>query len=214
MLDGRKTIIQHHVLYMQQTVFPGSSPGFILSHFDVPVFRSQLNHCIEDYNGDITGYQFQKQMVGLLLRTFLRSRHSTPMQRHILPASTTSGNACIPFSDMYTCCSKQFSIYFLQATTATRPLGLEVHGVSSRIDVFQLSLSLYTAMLNRSILKSSFTASKAEHTICRGISFNVSSSRCNISSVSETGNKEALNTFPLISSTCSRFQRFTRRLRK
>ena len=70
MLDGRKTIIQHHVLYMQQTVFPGSSPGFILSHFDVPVFRSQLNHCIEDYNGDITGYQFQKQMVGLLLRTF------------------------------------------------------------------------------------------------------------------------------------------------
>ena len=70
MLDGRETIIQHHVLYMQQTVFPGSSPGFILSHFDVPVFRSQLNHCIEDYNGDITGYQFQKQMVGLLLRTF------------------------------------------------------------------------------------------------------------------------------------------------
>lgn len=164
MLDGRKTIIQHHVLYMQQTVFPGSSPGFILSHFDVPVFRSQLNHCIEDYNGDITGYQFQKQMVGLLLRTFLRSRHSTPMQRHIFPASTTSGNVCIPFSDMYSCCSKQFSIYFLQignSSTAVSSTGLEVY---SSLCV----VSLYTAMLNRSILKSSFTASKAEPTICRG----------------------------------------------
>ena len=69
-LDGRKTIVQHHILYMQHTVFPRGTPRFVLCQFDVPVFYSQFHNSIENDDGYVAGYELQQQTVGTLFATF------------------------------------------------------------------------------------------------------------------------------------------------
>ena len=69
MLDGRKTVVQYHVLHMKLTVFVGSPPRFVFRQFDVAIFGSQLHHRIEQYNGQVACHQLQQQQVAFLLRT-------------------------------------------------------------------------------------------------------------------------------------------------
>ena len=157
MLDGRRQLSAPCSVHAANCL-PRKLAGLHLEPLRCPVFRSQLNHCIEDYNGDIMGYQFQKQMVGLLLRTFPCVPDTAHLcnDTYFLHPQQAAMFVC-PFPICTLAAQKQFSIYFLQignSSTAVSSTGLEVY---SSLCV----VSLYTAMLNRSILKSSFTASKS-----------------------------------------------------
>ena len=69
MFNCRQAVVKYHILYMQHTVFPGSSACFFMRRFNIPVFSSQFHHCIKYYNSHITCYQFKKQPVCFLLRS-------------------------------------------------------------------------------------------------------------------------------------------------
>jgi len=70
MFYSRKAIVEHHILYMEHAVFPRSAACFLVCRFDIPIFSSQLHHCIEHHNRHITRHQFKKKMVRFLLCPF------------------------------------------------------------------------------------------------------------------------------------------------
>ena len=67
MLDSRQAIIKHHVLNMQQVIFPRCTMCFILSGFNIPVSCGQFYNRIKYHNRNVTSYQLQQQIIAFLL---------------------------------------------------------------------------------------------------------------------------------------------------
>ena len=78
MFNRRQTVVKYHILNMQHAIFPGSPACFFMCRLNIPVFCSQLHHCVEYNNSHIARYQFKKQSIRLLFRSFsaLQIKHT------------------------------------------------------------------------------------------------------------------------------------------
>ena len=125
MLDGRQTVVEYHILHMQHTVFPRRTARFVLSRLDIPVFRCQLHYRIEYHDRNVTGYQLQQQVVGLLLRL------ASYQAQHPYALTGVSG-----FHNERQCLRstfRQIPLFFKTALHQVFPHGLILHRSFQRI---------------------------------------------------------------------------------